>query len=323
MRALCQLTTLLLIAFFFFIIALYAIINMSFNFELDDLVAFVAAAEQKSFRKAAEAIHISQPAFSRRIDKLETSLGVRLIDRNTRNFQLTQVGQNFANKAKSLLDGLDESLLSIDAIAGAKVGQVTIACVPSVVYYYLPRVLKDYRAKFPNIRIRVDDASANDVLKAVESGQADFGLNFVGANEENIDFEKVFEENFVLACRKDHILAKKRSVRWRDIEGYGFIAVSKSSGNRMLLDMALEERGIKPKIIYEAKHVTTLLGMVEADMGIAIVPALAMPNKNHHILASVPLQDLAITRKIGVIKRRGKSLSPAAQRLYEELLKHR
>jgi DNA-binding transcriptional LysR family regulator len=199
-------------------------------------------------------------------------------------------------------------------------GQVTIACVPSAVYYFLPQVLRQYHASYPRIKIKVHDASANQVLSVVASGEADFGVNFIGDDEPGIDFQTILEERFVAACKKDHPLAKKKVATWEELKKYDFMTVSKSSGNRMLLDMALAGTSAKPEIVYEAQHVTTLLGLVEAGMGIAAVPALAMPSKDHAVLASVPLINPVVSRRIGLIKRKGRSFSPAAERLYELLL---
>lgn len=292
---------------------------MPLNFDLHDLQAFSAAAEIKSFKRAAEMINISQPAFSRRIEKLELALGVKLIDRDTRNMELTTIGRDFAKKTKQLLDGLDEALLGIQGVGGARMGEITIACVPSAVYYFLPEVLRSYHEIFPKIRIKVHDASANEVLSVVANGEADFGVNFVGSDESNIEFKTIFEERFVVACKKDHPLSKKKKLTWSELAGHDFISVSKSSGNRMLIDLALAGKSQSPNIIYEAQHVTTSLGLVEAGMGIAVVPSLAMPNKDHPVLASIPLFDPVVSRKIGLIKKRGRSLIPAAEKLYELL----
>lgn len=293
---------------------------MAINFDLHDLQAFVAAAEIKSFKKAAESINISQPAFSRRIEKLESALGVKLIDRDTRNMELTSIGRDFAKKSKILLESLDEALLGIEGVGGGRMGEITIACVPSAVYYFLPQVLSKYHELFPKIRIKIHDASANDVLSIVASGEADFGVNFVGSDESNIEFKTIFEERFVVACRKDHILSKKKKVTWEEVSKYDFMSVSKSSGNRMLIDLALAGKSQAPNIIYEAQHVTTLLGLVEAGMGIAVVPSLAMPSKDHPVLASIPLVDPIVSRRIGLISKKGRSLAPAAEKLYELLL---
>lgn len=295
---------------------------MSIQFDLHDLQAFAAAAELKNFRKAAEQVHISQPAFSRRIDKLEAALGVRLFDRTSRSVELTGIGRDFARKARQILDDLDDTLLGIREVGGARMGEVTIACVPSAVYYFLPQVLRSYHEQFPRIRIRVHDASANEVLSVVASGEADFGVNFIGGDEPGIEFRSVLEERFVAACRKDHPIARKRKVSWKELGQYDFMSVAKSSGNRMLIDLALAgvRSDERPHSIYEAQHVTTLLGLVEAGMGVAAVPALAMPGGDHPVLAGVPLQDPVVARRIGLIRRKGRSLSPAAERLYERFL---
>ncbi len=290
---------------------------MAINFDLNDLLAFRAAAELSNFRKAAETVHISQPAFSRRIDKLEQALGVRLLDRTTRRVSLTAVGRDFARKVEQLLDDLDHTLLGIRGVAATRMGEVTIACVPSTVYYFLSQVIRRYHERYPKIRVKVLDAGANEVLAAVSSGEADFGLNFIGGQESDIEFQPLLEERFVAACRRDHPLAKKRKVSWSELGGYDFISVAKSSGNRLLLDQALAGVAGRPQAIYEAQHVTTMLGLVEAGLGVAAVPALAMPGKDHPLLVSVPLVDPVVTRRVGLIRRKGRSLSPAAQQLYE------
>ena len=104
---------------------------MSAHFDLNDLMAFRAVAELGNFRKAAESVHISQPAFSRRIDKLEQALGVRLLERSTRRVSLTVVGRDFDRQLRQILDALDTTLLGIRGVAATRMGEVTIAAVPS------------------------------------------------------------------------------------------------------------------------------------------------------------------------------------------------
>jgi DNA-binding transcriptional LysR family regulator len=290
---------------------------MAINFNLNDLQAFRAVAELSSFRKAAEALHVSQPAFSRRIEKLEEALGVQLLERTTRRVSLTSVGRDFDRKVQQLLDDLDHTLLGIRGVAATRMGEVTIACVPSTVYYFLSQVISRYHERYPKIKVRVLDAGANEVLTTVTRGEADFGLNFVGSQEPDIEFKPLMEERFVAACRRDHPLAKKRRVTWAELAQYDYISVSKASGNRLLLDQALANVKGRPQSIYETQHVTTMLGLVEAGLGVAAVPSIAMPGADHPLLVSVPLLEPVITRKIGLIRRKGRSLSPAAQQIYD------
>ncbi|WP_418318574.1 LysR family transcriptional regulator [Piscinibacter sakaiensis] len=289
---------------------------MAIEFDLNDLLAFRAVAELGNFRKAAEAVHISQPAFSRRIDKLEQALGVRLLNRTTRHVELTAVGRDFERKVRQILDDLDVTLMGIRGDKRMRMSEVTIACVPSAVNHFLSHVIARSRERDANVRVKVIDASANDVLSAVSRGEADFGLNFMGAMEGDIEFRTLIEERFVAACRRDHPLARRRQVRWEELVEYDFVAVAKSSGNRLLLDQALAGV-IQPKSICETRHVTTMLGLVEAGIGVAAVPSMAMPGPDHPLLVSVPLVDPEVTRKVGLIQRRGRPLPPAAQQIYD------
>jgi DNA-binding transcriptional LysR family regulator len=287
------------------------------NFDINDLIAFRAVAELGNFRKAAESIHISQPAFSRRIEKLENALGAQLLERTTRKVNLTSVGREFDKQLRQILDALDATLLNIRGVAASRMGEVTIACVPSAVNYFVSSVVKEFHQRYPKIRVRIIDDSANHVLIAVAQGEADFGLNFTGSQENDIEFTAIFEEKFVAACHKDHPLAKQKSVRWRDLSDHDYISVSKLSGNRVLLDQALAGLDKQPQSLYETQHGTTTIGLVEAGLGVAAVPAMAMPKKGHPLLVSVPLIEPVVTRKMGLIKRRSSQLTPAAVELYD------
>ncbi|MFJ4434032.1 LysR family transcriptional regulator [Pseudomonas sp. NPDC089395] len=285
---------------------------MAINFDLNDLQAFRAVVEQGSFRKAAEAVRISQPALSRRIDKLEDALGVRLFERTTRKVSLTQAGRGFMPSVERLLDDLDNALLGISEVASTRLGQVTVACVPSAAYYFMPRVIAHYHQQFPRIKVKVLDASAHEVLGAVVDGEADFGLSFMGTLESDVEFEPLVQESYVLACRRDHPLAARSSVTWDEFYQQSYISLGKTSGNRFLLDQALS--GIVPQrqSICETRHVTTMIGLVEAGLGVAAVPSMAMPAGDHPILTRVALTEPKVMRSVGLIKRRGRTLTPAA-----------
>ena len=290
---------------------------MAMNFDLNDLLAFRAVAELGNFRKAAESVHISQPAFSRRIDKLEEALGARLLERTTRRVNLTTVGRDFDRQLRQILDALDTTLLGIRGVAATRMGEVTVACVPSAVNYFLSGVIAAYHQRYPKIRVRIMDDSANEVLTAVARGEADFGLNFVGSQESDVEFEPLLEEHFVAACRRDHPLAGKPQVSWLELAQYDYISAGKTSGNRLLLDQALAGAVGKPHSMYETQHGTTMIGLVEAGLGVAVVPSMAMPAADHPLLVSVPLVDPVVKRKMGLIKRRSSVLTPAAQQLYD------
>jgi len=293
---------------------------MAINFDLNDLQAFRAVVDHGSFRKAAEAVLISQPALSRRIEKLEAALGVRLFERTTRKVSLTQVGRAFAPKAERLLDDLDDALLGIADVASTRSGQVTVACVPSTAYFFMPQVVKRYHQLYPRIRMRIIDCSAHDVHNAVVSGEADIGLTFTGNLDREVEFEPLVQEHYVVACRRDHPLAGRPHVSWEEFWSHEYISVDRTSGNRLLLDKALAQLTPTRPSICETRHVVTMVGLVEAGLGIAAVPAMALPVGEHAVLTQVPLIEPQVQRSVGLIKRQGRALSPAALELERLIL---
>lgn len=290
--------------------------------DLDELRSFVAVADLGSFHAAADALHLSQPALTRRLQKLEATLGIQLIDRSTRQLRLSAVGREFYFKIKRLLDELDSAYLGISELADRVSGEVTVAAVPTATYYFLPRVIEDFNAQYPRIRIRILDLSANEVLEAVKRGQAEFGLNLLGAQEPDLVFEPLLKDPFLFVGRKDHPLAGHEQVRWADLAPYRFITVGRLSGNRIILDAALAGLTVRPRWFYEVQHLSTSLGLVEAGLGVAAVPQLAVPVTEHPVLVVRPLIEPVVTRIMGIIVRHGTTLSPAAEQ-FHRILKDR
>ena len=289
--------------------------------ELQGIQAFVKIAEIGCFTRASQFLHISQPALTRRIKKLEDSLGTALFERSTRSVRLTAVGREFLPKAKNLIDFYESSILSIKEMATHQIGVITLSCLPTAAFYFLPSVIRDFNNHYHNIRIRILEHSASDCLDAVLNGDADFGINMINITHPSIDFTPLVNEPFVLACRRDHPLAQKSLVLWEDLADIRLIGVRRSSGNRSLIDQALENVNWKPNWFYEVRHLSTSLGMVEAGLGVAVVPSLAMPTDEHHVLVSRPLVEPVIRRTLGLVQRRETALSPAAEKFREMLLK--
>lgn len=293
---------------------------MSINFEILDLRAFVSVIELEGFHRAAETLNISQPALSRRIQKLEAAVGATLLERTTRRVTLTSAGRELLPLVRRMLDEFDSSLFAMGDIGGRRSGQITLACVPTAAFYFLPSVIGRFNEQFPNIRFRILDLSANEGLESVARGEVEFGINLLGASDPELIFEPLLEDPFVLACRRDHPLAQKDILEWSDLEGQPLVAVSRTSGNRMLLDASLVRAGVRLSWSYEVTHLSTSLGLVEAGLGISVLPKLATPQGEHPIIVTRPIQSPQVSRTIGVVRRRGGRLAPAAERFLEMLL---
>lgn len=292
------------------------------NLDVHGLQAFARIAELGTFHKAAQALFLSQSALSRRISKLEADLGVRLLDRTTRRVRLTAVGRDFLPQARRLIEELETSIAGLRDMAKLGSGQVALACVPTAAIHVLPPVIRDYSAKHPDNRIRILDVHANEVLQAVLGGEAEFGLTLSGADTPELETEALFDDPFVLACHRDHALAKKKTVKWADLEQHRVITVGRLSGNRALLDFGLPGNLPQQRWTYEVQHsFSTGLGLVEAGIGVIAVPMLALAGRKDSRLVSRPLMEPKLTRTLAVIRRRGVTLSPAAQEFLAMLKK--
>ena len=292
---------------------------MPVNFDLNDLYAFRALVEYGNFRVAAESICLSKSALSRRIEKLEAALGNRLFDRTTRRVSLTLYGQNFAERSAQLLDNVESMLADVDKASEERTGLITVATVPSAACYFMPDVIRRFQSRYPRVRIKLIDSSAGNVMDAVARSQADFGICFAGNLSSEIEFFPLVEDVYVAACRKDHPLAQKSQLTWQAFFQQNYISLDKTSGNRNLLDRLLGDIIPERPSVCETRHVTTMLGMVEAGIGIAAVPAMSMPTSEHTLLTHLPLVAPEVKRTVGLIRRRGRIQSYIAAELEKQI----
>ena len=288
------------------------------NFDLQQLQAFVAVADKGSFRAAADHIHLSAPALGRRVEKLEELLGARLFTRSTREVRLTRVGEAFLERARAALDDLESAVLGIHEISARHAGRVTVACLPTAAVTFMPQAIASFCAQMPRVRIRVIDEGMNEVAAAVVSGEADFAFGFAGVPDAALEFEPLWRDPYLLAIRRDSALARKRVLKLADVADQPWVSVARTSRNRQVLDDYFTASGRSPQAWLEVGHVATVLAMVEAGLGIGIVPSMGVP-RGHRTIAAVKLADVDLHREIGLLTLHGRRLTPVAQRFYDHL----
>ena len=283
------------------------------NFDFNQLIAFVAVAELESFKLAAEKVFISPPALSRRIEKLESSLGVRLFNRTTREVRLTPIGKSFYEKVKGALDELELTALNIKDIADTYVSHITIACIPSVIDRFLIEPLNLLLKSYPKMKIRILDGSELSVIDQVQNGKADFGITFLSSNTPGLSFTPLFTDQFVAVVPASHPYANKKKLAWKELLDQRLITVSQASGNRQMLNTHFTKEGIFPAICIEVNRPSSIPNLVNEGLGIAIIPGLSFTAKNHPNLKAIPIEHTNLKREIGVIYQHGANLSPAAK----------
>jgi DNA-binding transcriptional LysR family regulator len=285
------------------------------------LEAFIAIADHGGFGKAARAVHITQTALSRRLQNLEALLDVKLVERTTRSVALTSVGRSFLPQARRLLADLTAALVELRETGQAQRGNVTIACVPTAGIQYLPRILQEYSARHPENRVVILDHASRGVAEAVLRREAEFGIQIAGPHHPELSSVPLLEDRFVLICRSDHPLAKRTRLPWKELASHPLILAGEVSGNRPLLDEALRPHAPPLHSFYEVQRSSTAVGLVAAGVGAAVVPSLAIQKGAYPRIAVVALTHPVVSRTLVLISRKGGHLSPAAQALYDLILR--
>ena len=282
------------------------------------LQAFVALVEQRSFTRAAGLCHLSQPAFSALIGQLEATLGLRLFDRSTRHVEPTAEGLAFEVSARRVLAEFDCALSDLTDRLALRRGRVSIALLPSLAAGWLPEVLRAYRAQHPGVEIEVADVLSEPCVERVRSGQADFALAAIRADTPELQAEPFCSDGFHLVCPPDHPLATLPEVRPRDVAAYPFIHMARGSSVRQYLDAALHP--LQMQTLMEVDQLATAMGMVRAGLGVSLMPALTLFHFAQPGLVTRPVHWPGLTRRIYLVRRRERSLSLAAQSLYDQVM---
>jgi len=194
--------------------------------------------------------------------------------------------------------------------------------VPTVGVQYLPRIIQDYCARYPNNRIKILDHASSGVEQAVLRREAEFGINIAGNYHSELNSMPMLQDRFVLICRDDHPLAKRKSLSWKQLEAYPLIFPGTGSSNRPLLDMALGEFNLALQSFYEVQRSSTAVGLTAEGVGVAVVPRLALQTGAYPRLRVIALTHPGVTRSFVLLSRKSAHLSPAAQALYDMIIRH-
>lgn len=290
-----------------------------FNCDLLDLRSFVAVHETRSFNRAAQLLSLSQPALSRRIQRLEALVGGALFDRTSRTLTETALGKELLPVARRTLEHLDTSLFASPNLREPRWTEITIFCVQTAAFHVLPMAARRFMEENPRLRLRILDVPAVEGAELVARGEAEFGVTIESLLPPGLRFEALHEDPFGLACHRSHHLAQEESVEWAALRGESLIAVHRASRNRTLLDAELNRHNMSLDWRYEVGHLTTALGLIESRVGLAVMPRMIMPQSGRPDLVWRPLVAPLVCRTIGIVQRRAGTLHPAAQQLLDRL----
>jgi LysR family carnitine catabolism transcriptional activator len=285
---------------------------MRVNLTLQQLEAFEKVASTASFRAAAQALFVSQPALSRTIRIAEDVLGTRLFDRDTRHVELTPAGRELLPIARRILQEFDSAFSELSQFMDGRRGHVTIAALPSVGVALLPRAVATVSRQLPDIGFTLEEAPAQPLLKLVEQGHADFGITVEPRADARLHYTHLLDDPFVLLCPRDDPLARLKSAPWSVLASRSFIGSSSQGSIEPIVAAVLLREGIEVTPGLQYPSVPVAGAMVAERLGITALPRLALGLVASAGVAAVPLKRPTVSRRIGIVTRAGRSLSPAA-----------
>lgn len=300
---------------------------MRTRLSIQELEAVVDVAETLSFRQSAARCFVSQPALSRTIASAESKLGTRLFDRNTRHVALTAAGRELLPVARRIVFELRDSLSDLSEFVAGRKGEFTIASVPAVAGAILPEPMQEFLQHHPHVSIRLQPAVATEALAMVADGTAQIGFCSLPPNESAgpgsaFHFTPFATDELVLVCSERDPLARRRSTSWKVFEQRPFIATGSASSVRPMLERQFDALGLRVKPRYESTNISVSTAMVAAGLGIAVIPTLTQCLVNPRGLAFVRLVEPPLARRLGVVVRRGRSLSRAAELFLQSFFDH-
>jgi DNA-binding transcriptional LysR family regulator len=283
--------------------------------ELRQLEYLVAVAEEANFTRAAERIHVAQPAVSAQIQRLERELGQTLVDRSRRAVRLTAAGEAVLPHARVALAAVRAMGVAADEVSQLVRGTVTIGTVTSH-NVDIPQLLADFHADHPNVEITLGTETSDNLIENVRTGRLDVAIASVGPDEvpDGLSIEVVTDEAIKAAVCLADPLAERKKIRLADLRDRTLIALPVGAGIRNQFDRACAKAGVAPRIAFEASTPLALADLAGRGLGVAIVPASVPGGRaDLHALTFVP----ELRGRLVLVWRSAGPISPAARVLID------
>lgn len=260
--------------------------------ELRHLKYFIVVAEELHFSRAAERLRISQPPLSQQIRGLEDELGVKLFERTKRQVHLTEAGKAFLERSYTVLAQLEQAIEATQRIGRGEVGQLAIAFVGSATYTMLPDILGGFREQFPAVDLQLHELTTAQQIQALHHKQVDVGIVRSAIVEPGLSVERILQESLVLALPEKHLLAVQTKVSLATLKDELFILFPAKMGPVFYEQIIrfCQQAGFYPKVAQEAVQMQTIISLVAAGLGIALVPA-CLQNVHRNGVIYRPLQE--------------------------------
>lgn len=245
--------------------------------ELRHLRYFLAVAEELHFGRAAKRLNISQPPLSQQIMQLEKEIGVRLFNRTKRRVEITPAGLVFFEEARRIMVLSEDAVRRTIRADKGEIGRLAVGYIGSANYSVLPQAIREFRKQFPDVDLSLAEMNTSTQIEALREGRIHVGFLRPpqGIENEGLSIEPVFREPLMVAMPRNHHVKGETSITLRMLAKESFIMVPRQRGPGYFdyIIALCQQEGFSPRIVLEASQFHTIIGLVAAEIGIAIVPA--------------------------------------------------
>jgi len=288
--------------------------------DIKQLHYFIAVSEQMNFSKAAERLHISQPSLSNAIKKLEHEIGSPLLDRNTRNLQLTEAGEVLFERAKVIVKNMEVLKKEMDEVVVHGTSEITIGVMESI-KHWLPKVIANYKKDYPQMMIHlVDILGSKRVKKSLKSYKTHLIITNQLMDDPELEVKTLYEERLVAVLPLHHPLAKKETLSISDISAEPFIISTEGFQTRRDILNTFEQAGKSIDIQFEIERFETAVSLVRENLGITILPENYLQGPTAKTIVKKEIEGANLCRNVYLVYLKNRHLPFAIRQLLKDVL---
>lgn len=288
---------------------------------LRQIDCLIAVRDTGGFSRAAERLGLSQPALSQQIRDLEDLLGLRMVDRTTRKVALTAAGHAYAARAEIGLGELERAQREAHGLANLAAGQLRIAAPPLLASGVLPKVMASFQRAHPGITLGLTDVPSDAIVARLRDGRVDLGIGTFPAGLPDLEHRPLWRDTLMVFAPPHHPIARESSVTWAALKDEAIVALGRESGLRALLEQGFEQAGNALRPTQEVSQIATVLALVEAGFGLAVLPSYARLAPQAAGLAALPFESSAVGRQIVALTPRDRSPPPTIAPFLDMLIR--
>ncbi|KMN40242.1 LysR family transcriptional regulator [Lysinibacillus capsici] len=288
--------------------------------DIKQLHYFIAVSEQMNFSKAAERLHISQPSLSNAIKKLEQEIGSPLLERNTRNLQLTEAGELLFERAKVIVKNMEVLKIEMDEVIVHGTRDITIGVMESI-KHWLPKVIANYKKDYPHMKIHlVDILGSKRVKKSLKSYKTHLIITNQLMDDPELEVQTLYEERLVAVLPLHHPLAQKDTLTISDICEEPFIISTEGFQTRRDILTSFEQAGKNINIQFEIERFETAVSLVREHLGVTILPENYLQGPTAKTIVKKEIEGLNLSRNVYLVYLKNRHLPLAIRQLLKDIV---